>query len=725
MCTSIAKIVCITGTGKYKKSNDITRKHEIVNIYEPDKADISYLTLGYKCLKEEQTQVKINYERTSPSDYNARLVLLFYGLSIDLFSLSGLGSSLGVGIYVVMSYAISTQAGPSFVISVIIAGVATLFAGLCYGELSSRLPKSGSSYMYIYVTLGEILGFIVGWNMIFEHIVTTAIAAKAWSQYLDFLCNGTIKSYVQDKIHWHDNGYISECPDILASGIIILVTVLIAMKVKLTSVILLVLAFFNILIILCLVCIGYFHVKHENWTNPPGFFAHGFSGVLKGAATLMFIFTNVEAVTSASEETKDPCRTVPTSITYTVFICFVLYFCTATATTLSIHILPEDAMTSFPEILTSLHIHGAKFVIAIGGLIGLTASIVGNMFYVSRQIYAISSDGILFKVLSRVNENLKQPLNSVFTVSLISSVVALIFDCELLIQLVSIGTLLSYTIIAISVICLRYQPGTVGLFIEYEDPDDVFMQSTDFTYGALQLDAGKQNAKRFSNQQPIRYDQGGSYSNGYRYGETNQFKRSLSFDDKAKIKGGQNSLYNRLNDSSYMKLNSVVSSTSNGSVSGLLQMSSDILIEPNDTTWRNATIGLLVFIMSSVLFCVCCVCLESFVHLESWVILIIVFIFTLLLVSATGFITKQPCNRTKLFFRTPYVPFIPLLSIFINIFLVASVSITCWLRFIIWMTAGMLLYGCYSYRHSAEHHIDEQEVILYEITDDSHDINCN
>ncbi|XP_060571804.1 cationic amino acid transporter 2-like isoform X2 [Ruditapes philippinarum] len=638
---------------------------------------------------------------------------------LDLIGL-GIGSSLGVGVYIMTSYAISKDAGPSFVISVIIAGLATLFAGLCYAEFSARLPRAGSSYYYTYVTLGEFCGFVIGWNMILEHIITTCIAAKAWSQYLDYMLNGTIKSVIDENMSWNGGEVWGESPDIVAFLIILVITLIVAMKARLSTVLLMVLTFFNILIVMCFVCIGYFHVKHDNWTEPPGFFAHGFTGVLSGASTLIFTFTNIEAITSASEEAKEPTRVTSSAITYSIFICSIVYFCISTSATLSLHHFPEDSLIALPHVLSNLHIHGASSVIAVGGLIGLLASLIGSLFYLTRQVYSISNDRLILKCLSRVSSKWNIPVYSVILLGLVSAIISLVLEFEILLQVVSIGTLLSYSVLAVSVICVRYQPGTVGLYVEYEDPDDInFMQCTDFNYSHLQLDANKSNVsaeERFRGCDKIP-----KHTNGYSTGASALIRKSVSFDDKYRLDrmSEQTNYYQSPRDSTYTRLDSVVSSTSNGNVSGLLRLPSDIVLEPTESTWKTAAIGLLIYITCSCVLSIITLYAEFLLHLDSWWMLLIIFVFSILLISATVLIVRQPENRTKLYFRTPYVPFIPLLAILINVFLLASLSFMCWIRFLLWMALGLLLYFGYGYRNSLEYQTDEQEVVLYEITDES------
>ena len=416
--------------------------------------------------------------------------------------------------------------------------------------------------------------------------------------------------------------------------------------------------------------------------------------VLSGASTLIFTFTNIEAITSACEETKEPTRVTSSAITYSIFTCSVIYFCISTSATLSLRHFPENSLIALPHVLSNLHIHGASSVIAIGGIIGLFASLIGSLFYLARQLYAISNDRLIFKVLSTVSSKLNIPVYSVLLMGLLCAIISLVLEFEILLQVVSIGTLLSYSVLAVSVICVRYQPGTIGLYVEYEDPDDVnFMQCTDFNYSHLQLDGTIPAEDRYRG-----YNKISKHSNGYTTGASALIRKSVSFDEKYKLDrmSEQANCYQSPRDSTYTRLDSVVSSTSNGSVSGLLRLPSDIVLEPNESTWKSAALGLLIYITCSCVLSIITLYAEFLLHLNSWWMLLIIFVFSILLISATVLIVRQPENRTKLYFRTPYVPFIPLLAILINVFLLASLSIMCWIRFLIWMAIGAYItYLCY------------------------------
>lgn len=416
----------------------------------------------------------------------------------------------------------------------------------------------------------------------------------------------------------------------------------------------------------------------------------------------MFTFTGLETISSGCEEAREPSRTMPTAITYSVFITSIVYFCVSTAATLSLHYFPDNTLLVLPEVLQSLNVHGASTVISIGGLFGLLASAISVCFCIPRLIYALSSDKLLCRTFSWVSSSGRlTPLCAVVTGGVVA-ISAMFVKMGPLLQVVSIGTLLAYISVGVSVICIRYQPGSgeIGLSIEHEDIDEAnFMQCTDFTYADFHLDASKNSRSKLSykNNSAINRLKENKFSKGFSTEKSrlnngfSRYNKSFSFDDKIRLDNAlkQSEKYNYVKDSTYTRLDSVISSTSNGSISGLLRLPSDIALDPTEQTWRKAKIGLVLVILCSLSLCLVQKFLVEYVS-SVW-ILVILFLFLGLHLAAVIMITRQPLNKTKFQFNTPYIPFIPILSIILNIFLLSALPIECWLRFLVWMTFGKYL----------------------------------
>ncbi|XP_052284329.1 cationic amino acid transporter 3-like isoform X2 [Dreissena polymorpha] len=614
----------------------------------------------------------------------------------------GIGSSLGLGAFVITSYAIQNVAGPSFVISVIIAGVANLLAGLAYAENSARLPRAGSAYFYTYVALGELCGFVVGWHLLLENVIAAAIAAKAWSQYVNFITNGTISSAFQlhqMTIASRENSIFVETPDIIALLIALVVSCLSFARAKYTVIVSMVLVLLNGLIIMCFVCIGYLHVDHNNWTGGLGFFAHGFSGVLYGAALLMPVFSGNETITVAVEETREPSKTTPTAIMYSICVCSIVYFCIATSATLALPMSPSMHITDLPDMLDALHIYGASSVIAVGGLIGLIASLLGQICGIPRLLYAMSVDKLMFDRFSHITPKGGLKPYGAIIAGMFVSVISVFVKLEALLQIVSIGTLIAYTMVSISVICFRYQPDTdcLGLYIEYRDIDEDSVLNHMNLFHTSQLNGSSQSSTNSS-------------ARDFYYELQNQTEKCRDSQDNEHT-------HSRQGLQSIRGLPSKISNTANGSVTSLLTTPLSDLSTPSRTSWLRTAIGLIVFILISILLCTLMKISELFKSVNSWLILLILFIVLVALVVSIAVVASQAQHRTKLHFRLPYVPCIPMMSIFINIFLIAALPSEAWIRFAVWTVLGLFMYCAYGYRSSQMSRCTDNAVILSEMAD--------
>ncbi|XP_060069819.1 cationic amino acid transporter 2-like [Ylistrum balloti] len=616
------------------------------------------------------------------------------GLNIfDLVGI-GVGGSLGIGVYVIITHVVKHQTGPSTVLSVLFSGVAALLSAICYAEFAMRLPRAGGSYLYTYAVLGELCAFTVGWTMVLEHIIGAAAAAKAWSQYLNVLMNGTVDRYFEEQLHWSLGPGASDSPDIVACALVIVALGIVILDVKVSAVISCIFTFINGLVILCLMCVGFFHVRHENWTDPPGFFPYGFTGVVSGAGTLFVAFSGVEVVASSTEDTKEPLKVTVSAIFTTMAVCFATYFGVTCALTLA---YPWSKLTdevALPLAFEARNIDGSKYVIGIGGICGLIASTLGCIFAVPRILYAMSNDKVISKCLGHNPVCKNKSGISCFGVvfgGIVSAAFAMCFCLEVLIEMMAIGTLLSFSMVSLCVLCQRYQPTHIGLYQEYDSMDDSrYMQCTEFVYDL-------------------------PYSSGSYSTDIPPRLKSRSHQNMCDGTESQPLTSGVQRGMTYQKMDSVVKTTSSGSISSLFQVPNDIPLEPTSRTLRTASIALVVYIVS-------CLVLALFVKLAgcyvtnvSWWALVVILCCAVSLVTTTILITKQPQNQTRLIYRAPYVPFVPLTSLLLNIFMMTSLSYTVWLRFSLWLLVGLLLYFVHGIHSSAESNVDEQEVVLYAI----------
>ncbi|EEB12285.1 Low-affinity cationic amino acid transporter, putative [Pediculus humanus corporis] len=385
--------------------------------------------------------------------------------SLDL-TLLGVGSTLGVGIYVLTGEVAKESAGPAVIISFLIAAIASAFAGFCYGEFGARNPKSGSAYAYCYCTVGEFIAFLIGWNLILEYVIGTASVTKALSTYLDELLGNVISDFF--KTHFPMNSdFLGDYPDFLAFGIVVLLSICLAFGLKSSTIINNILTILNLCVVAFVIVSGAINANVENWFLPKdkvppgagegGFAPFGFTGILKGAATCFYGFIGFDCIATTGEEAKTPRRSIPIAIVSSLFIVFLTYFGVSTVLTLMWPYYDQNVNAPLSSIFDAIGWIAAKWIVSIGALFGLLPSLLGSLLPLPRIIYAMSSDGLMYEILGRVNEKYKSPMIGTIFSGFLTGIMAMIFNLSQLIDMMSIGTLLAYTIVAACVILLRYR----------------------------------------------------------------------------------------------------------------------------------------------------------------------------------------------------------------------------------------------------------------------------
>ncbi|XP_006624346.1 cationic amino acid transporter 3 isoform X3 [Apis dorsata] len=360
---------------------------------------------------------------------------------LGLFDLTalGVGSTLGLGVYVLAGSIAKETAGPAVCISFLIAAIASGFAGMCYAEFASRVPKAGSAYVYSYVTVGEFIAFIIGWNLILEYIIGTASVARGLSNYLDALI-GNVISKTLHSVMPISVSFLSEYPDFFAFTVVILLIILLSVGVKESSILNNIFTVINLMTILIIIIAGSIKADPANWrisindipeseqqhAGSGGFMPFGISGVMIGAAKCFYGFVGFDAVATTGEEAKNPQRNIPIAIVVSLIIILMAYFSISTVLTMMWPYYDQNADAPFPYVFDKIGWPIIKWIVNIGAAFALCTSMLGAMFPLPRILYAMG-------------------------------IMTLIFNLQQLIDMMSIGTLLAYTIVAISVLILRYQ----------------------------------------------------------------------------------------------------------------------------------------------------------------------------------------------------------------------------------------------------------------------------
>ena len=388
---------------------------------------------------------------------------------LNVFDLTaiGVGATVGAGLYVVTGQIARDVAGPAIVLSFFVAAVAAFLSGICYSEFGCRITKAGSAYVYTYTSLGEIWAFIIGWNMILEYVIGAASLGRASSEYIDSITGGVIRKFFVDNIgQFHASG-LGSYPDFLAFVLVLAVSMIVASGAKYSAVFNKFVTTINMLVILFVLAVGMFHVNPKNWAGAQQFLPYGVSGVLAGAASCFYCFVGFDVIATASEETINPKRSIPLSIMLCLIISFLAYFGVASILTLMVSYDKLDKFAPLPEAFKAAGVPAAKYVIAIGGLCALAGSLMSSIFAVPRIMYSMASDGLLFKIFARIYERTNVPVISVAFAGVLSAILALMLDLKQLVEMLSIGTLLAYTMVSVSVLVLRFQPGVQD--VEYDE----------------------------------------------------------------------------------------------------------------------------------------------------------------------------------------------------------------------------------------------------------------
>lgn len=370
--------------------------------------------------------------------------------AMDLTML-GIGAIIGTGVFVLTGVAAANYAGPALIISFIIAGLACVFAALCYSEFASMIPQSGSAYTYGYVAFGELFAWILGWDLILEYGLASSAVASGWSGYLQSLLSGfgILLPTALTSAFDPSNGTFIDLPAVI---IVLLVTFLLSRGVKESVKINAIMVVVKLAVVVLFIAVGVWYVEPANWTP---FMPFGFSGVATGAAVVVFAYFGFDAVSTAAEEVKNPQRNLPIGIISALVICTILYIVVSLILT---GIVPFHLLNVKDPVAFALQFIGQDWAagfISLGAIVGITTVLIVMMFGQTRLFYAMSRDGLLPKSLAKINSKTRVPLTSTWVTGILVALFAGFVPLDKLAELTSIGTLFAFATVSLGVAVLR------------------------------------------------------------------------------------------------------------------------------------------------------------------------------------------------------------------------------------------------------------------------------
>jgi APA family basic amino acid/polyamine antiporter len=364
-------------------------------------------------------------------------------------TLMGIGAIIGAGVFVLTGIVAATQAGPAVVLSYLLSGIACMFAALAYAELASCIGGSGSAYSYAYAGFGELIAWIIGWNLILEYSMSVVTVAIGWAGYVSNLFEAMNIHLPFALTHSYFEGGVI---NLLASAIIIAVAAILCIGVKHGARFNAVIVFIKLITIALFLFVAIPNIHPENW-HP--FLPFGTIGVVNGAALVFFAYIGFDALSTAVEESIDPQRNVPIGIISSLLICSLIYILVSGALT---GIVPYTTLNVGSPVAAALLTIGYKTVaglIAAGAIAGLTTVILVMFYGLTRICMTIARDGLIPTEFASIHPQTKTPVRVIISTAIVMAMLAGLAPIHRAAEMVNIGTLTAFAFVCLGVVVFR------------------------------------------------------------------------------------------------------------------------------------------------------------------------------------------------------------------------------------------------------------------------------
>ncbi|XP_008562935.1 PREDICTED: cationic amino acid transporter 4-like [Galeopterus variegatus] len=278
---------------------------------------------------------------------------------------------VGSGLFVLTGTVAKDMAGPAVLLSFGVAAVASLLAALCYAEFGARVPRTGSAYLFTYVSMGELWAFLIGWNVVLEYLISAAAIARVWSSYQDSIFSYGIRDFTETHVGVWQVPFLASYPDFLAAGILLLASAFVSCGARVSSWLNHTFLVFSLLVILFIIILGFILAHPHNWSAEEGGFApFGFSGIMTGTAICFYAFVGFDVIVSSSQEALNPRRAVPTAIAIALGLVASAYILVSTVLTLMV---PWHSLDPDSALASAFYRRGyswAGIIVAVGSICG-------------------------------------------------------------------------------------------------------------------------------------------------------------------------------------------------------------------------------------------------------------------------------------------------------------------------------------------------------------------